>query len=89
MNRRKFFGALAVAPVAVPAIIAAAEATPVRYVLRTHIPAPAWRMYNQGAPYGRSPAMDALPSLRELRDKMPAYEDLRELMREIDDEDSE
>lgn len=66
-SRRGFIAGLG-ALIAAPPIVRASSlmqirAIPHRFILRTSLPAYSWRMFNQGAPYGRSPLMDCLPEL--------------------------
>jgi hypothetical protein len=48
--------------------LAAAVTVPARavytYVKRASLPPMQWRIFNNGAPYGRGPMMDALPAMR-------------------------
>jgi hypothetical protein len=83
-SRRGFITGL-IAFAAAPAIVRASSLMPVKamlpdlawleedFVFRTSIPAGEWRQINQGAPYGRSPAMDYLPGAKELRGHLERF----------------
>lgn len=69
-TRRSFIAGLGLTLFAAPAIVRASSLMAVRpiprptFVFRTKLPPGTWRYL---APYGRSPAMDALADVRELQ----------------------
>jgi hypothetical protein len=82
-SRRGFITGL-IAFAAAPAIVRASSLMPVKAMLPdlawldedvifTSIPNEQWRQINQGAPYGRSPAMDCLPGAKELRGHLERF----------------